>query len=453
MKRIDVLPDDVLLEIFDFYLDGPPSFPQKTSIEAWQLLVHVCRRWRSLVFGSPRRLNLQLCCTSQTPTRDTLDIWPALPLIVEGIMASTSNTDSIIPALEQSNRIREVSLLNITGWQFEEVLPAMQVPFPELTELQLFVLRETSPVLVNIPDSFLGGSAPRLRNIALCGIPYPGLPKLLLSATNLLELDLFGIREAEYISPEAIVALISELPSLEILLLVFETPESPSGEIQIRPPQRRAILPALHDFRFDGATGYLEDLLNRIDTPQLHKMEISFFSQIDFDCPQLVQFIDRSPALRASDEAHVEFGEESTGVALLALPRSLYIEISCVELYRQLSSVAQICNSSFPPISTVEDLYIERQVHTSPLVWKNDGIETTLWSQFLLPFSAVKNLYISKEFAPGIADAIPQLVADRTDLLPHLQNIFVEGRGPSSTSIASRQLSDHPIAISVWDRF
>src|SRR6266849_7604486 len=105
-KRIDVLPDDVLLEIFDFYLDMSLSYDDKMGTEEWQTLVHVCRRWRSLVFASPRRLNLQLYCTPQTPVRDTLDIWPALPLIVAGRMdISSGSTDNIIAALRQSNRV------------------------------------------------------------------------------------------------------------------------------------------------------------------------------------------------------------------------------------------------------------------------------------------------------------------------------------------------------------
>jgi hypothetical protein len=40
----------VLLEIFDFYVFE----------ESWETLIHVCRRrrWRYVVFGSPRRLDL-----------------------------------------------------------------------------------------------------------------------------------------------------------------------------------------------------------------------------------------------------------------------------------------------------------------------------------------------------------------------------------------------------------
>ena len=116
MKRIGVLPDDVLLEIFDFYMKMYPYYGAKTDIEAWQSLVHVCRRWRSLVLGSPRRLNLRLVCTPGTPARDTLDVCPALPLIVRGNMTpTTSSTDNIITALGHSNRICQVTLLDITN--------------------------------------------------------------------------------------------------------------------------------------------------------------------------------------------------------------------------------------------------------------------------------------------------------------------------------------------------
>src|SRR6266852_2410090 len=155
MIRIDILPDDVLLEIFDFYVRMSLMCGGKTRIEAWQSLIHVCRRWRSLVLGSPRRLNLRLCCSPETPTRDTLDIWPALPIIVDGHMAISPATDNILAALGQNNRVCRVSLFDIAGWQMEQVLAAMQVPFPELTDLRLWSRDETLPV---IPDSFLGGS-------------------------------------------------------------------------------------------------------------------------------------------------------------------------------------------------------------------------------------------------------------------------------------------------------
>ena len=107
----------------------------------------------------------------------------------------------------------------------------------------------------------------------------------------------------------------------------------------------------------------------------------------------------------------------------------------------------------------VEDLYIKHQY--SQLVWRNDAIENALWWELLLPFSAVKNLYLAKEFALGIAAALEELVWDRiTEVLPSLQNIFVEELEPDwrlfqkhiGQFITARQLSSHPVAINHWDR-
>ena len=463
MKRIDILPDDVLLDMFDAYMDMSRLHSRfKAGVEAWQSLVHVCRRWRRLVLGSPRRLNLQLFCTPKTRARDTLDVWPAFPLIIQGDTALTPNVDvdNIIAALGQSNRVCEISL-SLAGWQLEKVLAAMHVPFPELIELRLFPDAEALPV---VPDSFLDRSAPRLRIFHLDAIPIPGLPKLLLSATHLVELLLTNIPHSGYIPPEAIVALLSVLSSLRTLNLGFHSPQSrPGWETRRPPPSKRSVVPDLTSLSFKGAIEYLEDLVTFIDAPQLEILYIAFFNQIDFDIPRLTQFINRTPRLRKPD-AHVQFGDRFAHVVLPpATPGSsgFGISISCREPDWQLSSLAQICNSSLHPLSTAEDLYIEHQY--SQLVWKNDAnhaIENTLWLELLLPFAAVANLYLSKEFAPGIAFALQELVGGRIrEVLPNLQNIFVEGlesSGPFQENIgqfvSARQLSNHPIAISVWDK-
>ena len=92
-----MLHDDVLLAIFDFYLDKDQE--ENQSIEAWQTLVHVCRRWRTLVFASPRHLDLRLVCTARISARDTLDVWPALPLEIQDDI-TTKRVDNIISVLK-----------------------------------------------------------------------------------------------------------------------------------------------------------------------------------------------------------------------------------------------------------------------------------------------------------------------------------------------------------------
>ena len=454
MVRIDVLPDDVLLEIFDFHVNTGPQYAGRPWIEEWQTLVHVCRRWRHLIFRSPLRLNLQLFCTPQTPAKDILGVWPALPLIIEGSMA-LSITDNVIAALGQSNRVCQVFLRDLADWQLEKVLAAMQVPFPELVNLRLFSDGKSQPL---IPDSFVGAFAPRLRNVSLSGIPFPGLPKMLLSATHLVYLGLTNIPHSGYISPEAMIALISVLSSLESFLLGFQSPQSRPNWGSLRPPpSKRSVMPILNYIFYEGVIEYLEDLVTFIDAPQLNHLCVTFFNQIDFDTPRLAQFINCTPELRKRD-AHVQFHDRSAGVVLSTRPICLEIAVSCREPDWQLSSVAQFCNS-LTSLSIVEDLFIEHEY--SQLVWRNDAIEDTLWLELLLPFTAVKNLYLSTEFAPGIAATLTELIGSRIEeVLPNLQNIFVEGLEPAETFqkdvgrfFTARQLSDHSIAISHWDKY
>ena len=469
MERIDVLPDDVLLEIFDFYVGMNsdtmgPELPdvEKRRVEGWQSLVHVCRRWRSLVFQSSSRLDLHLYCTPETPARDTLDVWPALPLLVRGSMASTPGMD-IIVALGQSNGVRQVILWGFVDRQFEKVLAAMQVPFPQLTVLELAAPDDEALPAVPIPDSFLGGSAPLLKFFWLSGIPFPGLPNLLLSANHLIYIYLLNIPHSGYISPQAIVALLPALSSLEILALGFRSPQSRPGRGYRRlPPPYRFILPALKELIFKGVTEYLEELVIHIDTPQLDRMDITFFNQINFDCPRLAQFINRTPTL-TPDKGYVEFDDTSANISLRSrTSMSSYddsvIRILCSGSDWQLSSIEQVCNLSLPHLSTVEDLYIKHEY--GRLVWENDVIEKTLWLDLLLPFTAVKNLYVFGVFAPGIAAALQELVGGGTEaVLPSLQNIFVDELNPSGAFqknirpfVAARQRSDHPITISIWDK-
>ena len=370
MIRFDLLTDDNLLDIFDFYVISTSEEGTKAGIEAWQSLVQVCRQWRSLVFGSPRHLDLRLFCTPKTPVRDALDTWPALPLIVNGETNLASGIDNVIAALGHSNRVCQLTLRDLKDRQLEQILAVTRVPFPELTDLSLSSANET----LVIPDSFLGRSAPRLRSFDLSCIPCPGLPKLLLSANHLNSLLLLRIPRSGYISPEAMVALLSTLCSLETLSLEFLYPPSrPDWETRSPPPPERSILPVLTNIFFQGATEYLEDFVTMIDSPQLDFFEISFFDQINYDTQRLAQFINRTvPKHIRHNKAHVEFVEWATRVEF-----GLYeIYIPCKESDRQLSSVAQVFNPFLP--LTVEDLYIEREVGHSELVWQNDAIENTL---------------------------------------------------------------------------
>ena len=452
MKSIDTLPDDILLAVFEFCMDEMQIALLGT--ESWQSLVHVCWRWRSVIFRSSRCLRLRLHCTPKTPVRDTLDIWPPFPLVVDNMAGPTEDMDNVVAALECRDRVDRIRLSEVNGSSFEKVLAAMQEPFPELTFLWLSSFEEPVPI---VPDSFLGRSAPRLRFLVLDGIPFPGLPKLLLSATNLVVLNLSNIPHSGYISPDAVVTALSALTSLESLDLGFRSPRShPDQESRLPPPPTRTVLPALTIILFEGVCEYLDDLVARIDAPQLNNLYITFFNDIVFDAPQFIQFISRTPTLKPVKNAHVVFGHRKA-----IINSSYYYEVGvlCRELDWQVSSLEQLCASHFPPLSTLEDLYIYELLYGGQPDWR-DNVENTLWLDLLHRFTTVRNLYLSKEFAPRIVAALQELVGGRTtEVLPTLQNILLEEVEPAGRVqedigkiIAVRRLSGHTITVSHWER-
>jgi len=189
-------------------------------------------------------------------------------------------------------------------------------------------------------------------------------------------------------------------------------------------------------------------------------LQITFFHQLIFDTPQLVQFVSRTPNLKAPIEAHVVFSDESVSATLPeALPGRLLLEILCRPAIWQLSSLAQVCTSSFPQflIPAVEHLYISDTVEPQPDL--EDDIENDQWLEVLRPFTAVKDLYLSREFVPRIAPTLQELVgASVTEVLPALKNLFLEEFHLSGTVqeaiqqfVSARQLANQPIAVSHWD--
>jgi hypothetical protein len=454
---IDMLPDDALLEVFDIFLH------QNECIDAWHPLVHVCRKWRNIVFGSPRRLNLHLHCTAKKPVREKLQVWPDLPIVIEQCDPPTGGVDSILAALGHEDRVCEIVFRHISSSLWENALAAMEEPLPALTRLELVSEDKTIPV---VPDSFLGGAAPRLRSLYMTRIPFPGLPRLLSYATDLVDLELYDIPQSGYISPDTMVSCLSSLTSLESLRLEFESPRPrPIQERGRPPPQTRSALPALTYFSFRGVSEYLEDLVARIDTPFLDELNITFFHQLILDTPQLAQFITRTPNLKAHNEAHVMFLNGAVQV-LLGSMQQISIRTTCKAPDWQLSFVAQLCNSSLSLISSLEHLYICEDKYSRSR-WQDD-VEDDQWLELLHPFATVKNLYLSKGVVPRIAPALQELVGERlTEVLPALQGLWLEEpcplgltegllSGPVQDAIekfvASRLLSGHPIAISLWDR-
>jgi F-box-like len=467
-----MLPEDVLLRIFYFdrliYLDEEHDIPEYRVFWRWNRLAHVCQRWRSVVFGSPNFLDLKLVCL---PGRrmELADIWPPLPIVVTNISYVYFLEDyDLDAAIVHHDRVCQINLFGLTNSRLQRLASTMQVQFPALTDIILFSPDRRQALA--LPDGFLGGSCPRLQTLRFHRIPFPALPKLLLSATDLVQLDLQNIPHSGYFSPEAIVTSLAVLANLTTLTIDFMSPLSqPDRGTRRPPPPIRIVLPALTLFYFKGVSEYLEDVVARIDAPWLDSIRITFFHQLIFDIPQLAQFMRRTTRLQAPNEAHVNFND--SGVQVGSLPLRLDFEdksiedksrlsISCRDLDWQLSSLAQVFTSFFPSIYMVGHLYISAP-RKLPSKWQ-DVTENVQWLEFFHPFIGVKSLYVCDEYAQCIAPALQEIVGERvTDVLPALESLFMEDLPPSGPRqaaqeaigqfVAARQLSGHPVAVSDWD--
>ena len=215
---IHVLSDDILIHIFNISRQelGFYAHNKSWSCHRWHVLAHVCQRWRHIIFTWPNYLDVRIDCASRTAAVKALDVWPALPISIHyvfhiGRRPSYKDRDSIIGVLEHHDRIVGIDLLGLTGPQLETCATFMQDPFPILRTLSLRCDAETPPV---ISDMFLRGSTLRLQRFKLRGVPFPTLPKYLMSTHNLVELHLEDIPRTGYIPPDVMATSLAILTKL-----------------------------------------------------------------------------------------------------------------------------------------------------------------------------------------------------------------------------------------------
>ncbi|KAH9171739.1 hypothetical protein EDB89DRAFT_1069246 [Lactarius sanguifluus] len=453
---INTLPDIVLLDIFDFCRKAQPRLP---VVWKWHLLVHVCQRWRQIVFESPHRLNLQILCSFGTPVRKNLAIWPAFPIVIYYPSYSSKNgippddEDDVIAALEHRDRLCSLNLC-VTELQLEKITKVMREPFPMLTDLHIDSASGNSLVL---PAEFLGGSAPRLQIMTLFSLLDPALP-LLLSTSDLVFLDLCFVPLDGYISPEAMVAYLAALPRLELFSIGFEFPSDTSHNDRMPlPPVTRIALPALVDFSFAGTSEYLEDFVSRIDAPQLYCISIDYVLQlvtVDYQVAQLSKLIDRSaviPKLTQFRRADVHFFSRTVTYVVYPHMNRPSSDWHAAEAFISFEGfdwhvldIAQLLSLLPTVLSNVTHLNLAEFRANRRL----EDMDDFDWLHFFRQFSTVQTLRVSQELAPRVAHALEDTVGELVaEVLPSLELIRIMGQPASSIEkfIAARRLSGCPV--------
>jgi hypothetical protein len=437
---MDMLPDGVLLDVFD-------SCAYHCQ---WIILVHVCRRWRQIVFTSPHRLDIRLLCKPGTPVRTHLSCWPAFPILVQygtkGL--ATRYEDNVLAALQHSNRVCELDL-TIRTKQLEKLVTAMQAPYPALEILGLTFGR-TAPVL---PDGSFGGPLPHLRVLELDAVPFPTLPTFLASAKNLGELYLYNIPKSGYISPEALVAGLAVSTSLCRLIIEFKSNYSLLNQNSL-PPVTRTVLPALVTIELEGASDYLEDLVARIDCPKLVYNKISYFHRRGiFRADQLLNFINRleDPRVRQFMWLDVCFPPmDDICLVFFHLRHIISTWITFRGAKWGVSHLIHFFRQFSTKVSGVFHLSIKYERPT-PEVGQNE------WVQLLHPFTALRTLHVKNWVYndPPAAEGVTGEMATGADseMLPALGLLYLEC-GPQAAFlaffenfVAARRLSSCPVTV------
>ncbi|KAH9971259.1 hypothetical protein BGW80DRAFT_1460769 [Lactifluus volemus] len=461
---IGSLPDNVLIEIFDFYQVKTEVYEHPWD---WEKLVHVCQRWRYIIFESPVRLNLELICTEKSPVRKLLDVWPPFPLIIKfdfdnRIWERIDVTDNLIAALERRDRVRGIHLgfrthvplyhhepseRIVTARQWEESFPA----------LRSLTLGSLGPKIF-LPDTFLNGSTPCLQTLTLSDISFLSLPRILSSTSDLTWLLLLDIPNSGYIPPETMATSLSAQPKLKSLIIMFKIP-APHDERRNLPvpPPTRIVLPALTSITFFGESEYFEVLAARFDAPLLDDFTIAFSDQPVFDIPQTVRFFSHLASL--SHSLTLLFELPKSGIISFhsnaTTPQRHKLVICCDDPDRQVISVTRIC-SQIPAHSSVKSLSIECDSRI-------DDINSTQWLQLFHLFPSVQSLQIPVHLEPSIASALErpteESLAD-AEVFPSLHSLSIVGnqsgetvQQPIQSFVAARQHSGHPVAVSRVQNF
>ncbi|KAH9037717.1 hypothetical protein EDB84DRAFT_1437375 [Lactarius hengduanensis] len=470
---IDALPDNVFLDIFDFCLrdSATPKLEVIQRTRKWKTLVHVCQKWRRIAFASPRRLDLHLSCSYGTPVRRNLGSWPVtLPLAINYPSSlsrlTTNDEDSIIFALRRTSRVHRIDI-HVPGPLSKKVADVMRRSFPVLTHLYLAwdldEVEEPSPgsrdVPSVIPSRFLGGSAPHLQHIRLRNVPFPHLPTFLLSARNLITLEVVDICQNGYISPEAMVGGLAALTRLITLSIIFDE-LSVHGQTSRPDPAMRITLPALTTFHYQGYSDYLEDFLAQIDTPQVDDFRIEYFSH-EIQATQLSRFLDRTENLKLDqlNRAKVTFYYNYAQVELnSSRPQEehearLTLVMDGGLLDTQVPWVVQALGQLSPTFSHVDHL----DAHGDDV--ELSEVDMVDWVPFFHLFPAVETLHLSGGVEAYIVSALDDPANSEemvTDVFPELHLIWLDDMdnngldepvGSIERFLAVRQLTGFPVTV------
>ena len=229
----------------------------------WFNLIHACRRWRHIVFVSSTHLDLCLFVSNMNPRNIQTIFSPHLSLVpvsIEYNCCQDSHMNAktfrcMLAPLEHCNHMSEIYFLG-RGPDFDELFKVTNCPFPILQILNLELCPDLRIALLGLelelPATFLKGSAPNLHHLTLACTSLTSTSSISSSAKMLIELHL---KICTSFSTESLLASLHGmhcLCHLELDLQVWKAPNSINGPMPPMNPGDTFLLSKLTFFRYEG---------------------------------------------------------------------------------------------------------------------------------------------------------------------------------------------------------
>ncbi len=374
----------MVLNIFRHYVDDYPRL--------WPKLVHICRRWRRIVFGSEEDLCLQLFCTYGTPVLKTLSCWPALPIVVE--YGGTPELDppaledepNIVWALRQTSRVKSVRI-TLTRSLSNKLSSIWGERFSTLEDLVLASQDNMESIL---PNYFF--RAPRIRCLHLTRIAIHPQAGCRCYYASLVDIQLHDV-SADGPSLETLAITLRGMIKLRSLLLHFLSVQGPQRDIT--PPYRDIYLPSLTRLDFRGTSQDLAFLVVKINAPHLQDIEIVFLNRpTNTYVPTYSSLIISSCLINPT---RIGLQSPCHRVDILSsdptVPRRLKLQVSFEQFGWELTSIMipNILYCSRASLLRVEELHISAIQSWSV----QDNTDFDHWLKVLYLFESIKWLYVA----------------------------------------------------------
>ncbi|KAK7019150.1 hypothetical protein VNI00_018182 [Paramarasmius palmivorus] len=272
------LPNEILALILIFCASDVRRYSTPHWRMSWLWLTHVCQHWRAIALGCPAMWDTP-DFSKPSLAREMLVRAKLAPLYIRAAVRSDrlDRQEVLRDALRDMTRVAEIDIGTFFPLVLDDVLPEIIQPAPVLEKLCIHNQRSTDRVI--LPDDFLAGNAPRLREVSLryCMLHWGHMSKTL---SGLRSLRLHG-GESNRIPQSDFKAFLQAMQTMELLQTLCIIDVFPDGDPIILDT---VTLSKLEDVMVFGSVNGCISLLNCIASPFATSFEFTVMVSQPGDC-------------------------------------------------------------------------------------------------------------------------------------------------------------------------